>query len=66
MGRFLNADDTKFLGENDKVLGYNLLAYCVNDSVNKTDVNGNIVAQIVMALIGALIGASSYLIGYLI
>ena len=51
---------------NGDILGQNLLTYCTNDCVNKTDLNGNFVAQIVMALIGALIGAAGFLVGYFI
>ena len=66
VGRFLNSDETKYLCVNDDILSHNLFAYCTNDCINKTDINGNFVAQIVMALVGALIGAAGYLIGYFI
>lgn len=66
IGRFINGDDTKLLCVNDDILSHNLFAYCTNDCINKTDINGNFVAQIVMALVGALIGAAGYLIGYFI
>ena len=66
VGRFVNGDDTKFLGVDGDILGQNLFAYCANNCVNNTDLNGNYVAQIVMALVGALIGAAGYLIGYFI
>ena len=40
-GRFLNADDVMFLGATGTVISTNLFAYCENDTVNKTDYNGN-------------------------
>lgn len=66
VGRFVNEDNAKFLGVNGDIFGGNLFAYCNNNCVNKTELNGNFIAQIVMALVGALIGAASYLIGYFI
>ena len=41
IGRFLNADDTEYLGADGSVLSYNLFAYCMNDPVNRFDVDGN-------------------------
>ena len=41
VGRFINADDIKCLGAEGKLLSYNLFAYCLNNPVNRTDVNGN-------------------------
>ena len=40
-GRFINADDTEYLGADGSVLSYNLFAYCMNDPVNRFDVDGN-------------------------
>ena len=37
LGRFLNGDDTEFLGGNNKVLSWNLFAYCENDSIGQYD-----------------------------
>lgn len=39
-GRFINSDDTNYLGVTGTVLSYNLFAYCENDPVNKVDYNG--------------------------
>lgn len=39
--RFINADDTECLGAEGELLSYNLFAYCLNNPVNRTDVNGN-------------------------
>lgn len=41
-GRFLNADDTDYLGASGTVLGYNLYAYCENDTPNYSDQFGNL------------------------
>ena len=37
IGRFINADDVSILGTSETVSGYNLFAYCENDSINKID-----------------------------
>ena len=41
IGRFINADDTEYLGADGSVLSYNLFAYCMNNPVNRFDVDGN-------------------------
>ena len=41
MGRFINADDIDYLGADGSPLSYNLFAYCMNNPVNRFDVNGN-------------------------
>ena len=41
ISRFINADDIEYLGADGSVLSYNLLAYCMNDPVNRFDVDGN-------------------------
>ena len=41
IGRFINADDTDYLGTDDGLISYNLFAYCMNNPVNRFDVNGN-------------------------
>ena len=41
IGRWINADDTAYLGADGTPLSYNLFAYCVNNPVNRTDINGN-------------------------
>ena len=40
-GRFINADDIDYLGADGSSLNYNLFAYCLNNPVNRFDVNGN-------------------------
>lgn len=40
-GRFLNADDTAYLGADGTPLSYNLFAYCMNNPINYFDDNGN-------------------------
>ena len=41
IGRFINADDTDYLGASGTVLGYNLFAYCENNPLNSIDSYGN-------------------------
>ena len=41
MGRFINADDTTYLGADGTQLSYNLYAYCANNPINRTDTYGN-------------------------
>ena len=41
IGRFINADDTDYLGLDGSPLSYNLFAYCMNNPVNRLDANGN-------------------------
>ena len=41
IGRFINADDIDYLGADGSPLSYNLFAYCMNNPVNRFDVNGN-------------------------
>ena len=38
IGRWINADDTAYLGADGTPLSYNLFAYCVNNPVNRTDI----------------------------
>ena len=38
--RFLNADDTAFLGATGTLLSYNLYTYCENNPINRIDRNG--------------------------
>ena len=42
VGRFINADDIDYLGVDGSPLSYNLFAYCMNNPVNRFDVNGNL------------------------
>lgn len=40
VGRFVNADDVGILGASETVLGYNLFAYCKNNSINNLEICG--------------------------
>ena len=42
IGRFLNADDTTFLGASGTAIGWNLFAYCENNPINKVDYFGSL------------------------
>ena len=42
IGRFLNADDTAFLGASGTAIGWNLFAYCENNPINKVDYFGSL------------------------
>ena len=37
VGRFLNADDTNYLGISGSIIEWNLFSYCYNDPINYTD-----------------------------
>ena len=39
--RWINADDIECLGAEEEPLSYSLYAYCLNNPINRTDVNGN-------------------------
>ena len=41
IGRFINADDIDYLGADGSPLSYNLFAYCMNNPVNRFDINDN-------------------------
>ncbi len=41
IGRWINADDTANLGVDGSILSYNLFTYCLNNPVNRFDVDGN-------------------------
>ena len=62
IGRWLNADDTAYLGADGTLLSNNLFAYCSNNPVNKIDKTGNLGLAIgifigVSSVIGGLAGA---------
>ena len=64
MGRFLNADDTDILFENQgNLIENNLFAYCLNNPVNMHDPDGYAAANIIGGIIGGVTGAS---LGYLL
>lgn len=42
-GRFINCDDVNFIGLTELELSYNSFSYCENDSVNDSNLGGDIV-----------------------
>jgi len=50
VGRFLNADDVRYLGFNRTTQSYNLFSYCENDPTNKLDAFGNFSSSIMFWL----------------
>jgi len=63
IGRFINADDTSYLGVDGTPLSYNLFAYCGNNPVLEHDPNGNfgLLAAIIVTgtIVGGILGAFS-------
>ena len=55
--RFINADDTSYLGANGDFISYNLFAYCLNNPVKLSDSGGTFAFLAVTAIAGAAIGA---------
>ena len=53
MGRFINADDTAYLGADGTLISYNLFAYCKNNPVMGDDPTGH------FGLIGAIIATGA-------
>ena len=41
VGRFINADDVRYIGATQTELSYNAFAYCENDPVNNSDPTGH-------------------------
>ena len=41
-GRFINADEVKYIGQDGTNVSYNLYAYCLNNPVNRFDDGGNL------------------------
>ena len=70
VGRFLNADDTAFLGASGTLLSWNLFAYCENSVVYARDPQGHFVittTMLICAGIGALVlGVAGGFAGYYI
>lgn len=60
VGRFLNADDVEYLG--NEALGCNLFTYCENEPVNHMDFNGCISISIILS---GTFGLVSYIISWL-
>ena len=59
IGRFLNADDTSYLGADGTLLSYNLFAYCKNNPVFRSDHSGSF--SISSAIIG---GVTSFITSF--
>ena len=63
IGRWINADDTAYLGADGTLLSYNLFAYCKNNPVMGYDPTGHfgLVGAIIAtgAIVGGLLGAFS-------
>ena len=57
MGRFINGDDTSYLGVSGTNLGCNLFTYCENNSVCMHDPKGTI-ALLTCVIIGVIAGAA--------
>lgn len=52
-GRFINADG--IIGANQDILSYNLYAYCSNNPIMNTDIDGNFAIALVSKVVGELI-----------
>ena len=64
MGRWINADDSSILEEDQgEILEHNLFTYCLNNPVNKFDEDGYAAANIIGGIIGGAVGAT---LGYLL
>jgi len=69
IGRWINADDTAYLGADGTLLSYNLFAYCKNNPVGFSDPSGHFAflpflgAIIGGAIGGAVISTVSYAVG---
>ena len=55
IGRFVNADDTAYLGANGTIPSFNLFAYCENNPVNGYDPSGKLILTCI--IVGAIVGA---------
>jgi len=57
IGRFINADDTDYIGADGGVLSYNLFAYCQNNPCTNSDRAGTFINTLTGLLVGGIIGA---------
>ena len=65
IGRWINADDTAYLGADGTLLSYNLFAYCKNNPVNFSDPTGEFALGVILgkAAIGAAVNVLTTYIG---
>ena len=62
IGRFINADDTAYLGADGSPLSYNLFSYCKNNPVMLSDPNGHAPEWWQWAISGAMVVAGVALV----
>ena len=58
MRRFINADDTEYLGADGDFASFNLFVYCGNNPISRTDSNGCFWHIVAGAVTGAITGAA--------
>ena len=58
VGRFLNADDSSYIGASGSVLSFNLYAYCENNVIMYNDYTGSILGPITATFFGKIIVTS--------
>ena len=63
-GRFINADDTAYIGATGTVLSANIFTYCENNAVNGVDYNGYRAINISYKLLGLMMSNAGYLYRY--
>ena len=63
MRRFINADDTEYLGADGDFASFNLFVYCGNNPISRADSNGCFWHIVAGAVVGGIIGAVSSIVG---
>ena len=63
-GRFINADDTAFIGATGTALSGNIFAYCENNPINKVDNYGYKAIDISYRLLKTMISNAKYLFSF--
>ena len=48
-GRFINGDESIYIGISASILGYNIFTYCYNDALNLSDPTGHYVGALVLS-----------------